>query len=180
MKNIVFLLSAAMLVSGCNTTYRRPTSPDVANLRVVSVQTDERASSLALYAHPGDTCEEAEKIVGLGGLFNFGGGRDAQRDIGMPKDPEVDYVPGRYFETSVEAGQRFHYTIVGAGPGATPCFITGSFLPQQGFEYEMSLRVEFDHCSVRLERFSTAGVGFKRSREPSNEQRLPACSFFWN
>ncbi len=180
MKKLLALLAAAMLVSGCNTTYRRPTSPDVANLRVVSVQNNAAASNLALYAHPGDTCEDAQKIVGLGGLINIGGGRDADRDIGMPKDPEVEYVPGRYFETSVQAGQRFHYTVSSASADARLCFVSGSFLPQQGVDYEMSHGFEGEFCYVMLERLTTVGAGLKRSREPSQTQRQPACSFFWN
>lgn len=180
MKKLLALLVAAMLVSGCNTTYRRPTSPDIAQLRVVSVQNGAAASNIALYAHPDGTCEEAEKVVGLGGLINIGGGRDAERDIGMPKDPEVDYVPGRYFETSVQAGQPFHFTVSSASGGVGVCFVSGSFLPRQGVDYEMTHGFDGTTCYVRLERLLAVAGGVKRASEPNQAQRIPACSFFWN
>jgi hypothetical protein len=171
-----------MLVSGCNTTYRRPISPDTANVRAVLVQPDGWANTLALYAHPDGTCEGAEKVVGLGGPFNFGGGSDADRDIGMPRDPDVEYVAGQYFETSVLAGQRFHYTIVGTGRMVYPCYFSGSFSPRQGADYEMSLRIDSDRCTLRIERLVAvdAGSGLKRVFESSSEERRPACTAFWN
>lgn len=173
---IVFLAAA---LSACNPAYQRPVSADAAGVRFVATQPKDRSSSLSVYAHAGDACGTPRKIVGLGGSFNFGGGKKSQGDIGLPKDERESYVQGHYYETTVVAGQRFHFTVAGGEVGGV-CYLSGSFLPEPGANYEVRYTASPERCHLSIDRIHADGTHLRRQPEASGKQRTPSCTFFWN
>ncbi len=182
MRNIITLLIMVFLF-GCNAAYQRPDSPDVAHVRFLPLQEQGYHSLVAAYAHNGDTCSGAKKIMQIGG-FEFGGTDFSKADLGMLKDPKIPYKRGDFFETTVSTSESFHFTVAASASASglqhSECYITSSFMPVQGAQYEVSYYTGATKCYLQIDRISLEKERFQRTRESSTVQREKACTFFWN
>lgn len=172
-----------LTLSACNAVYQRPTSAPggTANVRFIAPQHKGLNSAVSLYVHDGEKCGIApRKVVAMGGFGNFGGGRDKDADMGMPKDPEGVYELGQYYETAVVAGTRLNFTAAGGEVGYGVCYVSGSFLPEANGEYEITYRTGSGYCYVNVDRIGKQDAGFYREGERSMMQRPESCTGFWN
>jgi hypothetical protein len=138
-------------------------------------------SLVAVYAHNGDSCSGAKKIKQMGG-WGFGG-MDSESNQGMLKDPQKSYKPDHYIETAVSSGERFYFTIMGSQKvvgGSNKCYITSSFMPVQGAQYEVSYYTGATRCYMKIDHISKEKGSFLRTPESTTLQREKACDFFWN
>lgn len=180
MHKIASISVLALLVSGCNPAYQRPTSPDVARIRFMTVNETGYAHSLSAYAHSSENCGTPKKIFGLGGgPFNVGGGKKSEADIGMPKDPYITYAPGQYYETRIEGGRRFFFSLAGRQRAGT-CFLSGSFEPVAGADYDVIYSADQLNCSLNVSRITVNNGRVGGTPVPTARQRAHACTFFWN
>lgn len=180
MRRFAVVVPLLLSMSACNTVYQRASSPQTASIRFLASQYKGYYSTMNVYAHNNEKCGTPKKIVGIGGgIFNMGGASEKNADIGMSKDPSGQYAAGQYFETTVDAGSRFHFTVTG-GERNSICYVSSSFLPEPQAEYEVTYSTDMTYCYVSIERISPVGTTFERAPEPSSEQRPKACSFFWN
>jgi hypothetical protein len=179
MRTFVFV-PLVLLLAACNPAYQRSTAPATAKIRFTAGQHKGYLSSMSVYAHDNETCGTPKKVVGLGGgMWNWGGGKKARGDIGMAKDPAVQYVIGQYYETTVEAGKRFHFTVTG-GEDYKVCYVSASLLPEAGNEYEVTYTTSQAMCRLKLEKIALQDASLIRVREASGMQRDTPCTFFWN
>jgi hypothetical protein len=196
-RNLIILFAIACLF-GCNPAYKRPDSIDIAYVRFLPLEEQGYHSLVAAYTHNGDTCSGAKKIKQVGG-WGIGGMDLSDADQGMFKDPKVSYKSGQYFETAVSSTGRFYFTVassenippvseqrVSVVNGKTvinmseKCFITSSFVPVQGAQYEVSYVTGLEECHLKIDRISQGKDGFHRVPESTSLQRKEACKFFWN
>ncbi|GHC85245.1 hypothetical protein GCM10007320_30050 [Pseudorhodoferax aquiterrae] len=177
----IFCTALALTLSGCNSVYQRPMGlDDTAKVRFVAAQQKHKHSAMSVYAHTGEGCRAPQKIVGLGGgVLNVGGLAPELGDIGMSKNPVSTYVLGQYFETSVHADKRFHFTIIGEEPGRS-CKVSVSFLPAAREEYEVTYVTGQSSCSVSVEKISLQNSSFVKKPEPSSVKLQNACVLLLN
>ncbi|KGQ20778.1 hypothetical protein LF41_1318 [Lysobacter dokdonensis DS-58] len=175
-------LSSMLALSSCNPAYQKPASPEnTASVRFTTPQEKGWSSAMNAYVHDGsDKCGTPKKIFSMGGgMFNFGGGKKADGDIGMPKDPATTYVPGRYYETRVPVDKRFDFTVAG-GERDGQCFLSGSFQPEANALYEVTYKTDRFKCYVRVDRLVADNGAVSRSRETTAHMRSRPCTAFWN
>lgn len=165
------LTSALMLVplGGCSafggfvaselSRYAEPVDGPLAHIRLIG------SRNVKLY--PNSDCVS---IAVPGGGYPAGPqlGGQRKRDLGMPK---TDDVPGHYVEAAARAGEPItaafsfyaeSYSPGVAGTGApgtrrsASCFAAGSFVPEDGGNYEVSAKWRADGCDVRVMRLVTS------------------------
>jgi hypothetical protein len=135
---------------------------------------------MSAYVHTSDDCGTPKKIFSLGGgPFNFGGGKQNAADMGIPKNPAIVYANGQYYETAIEGGRPFYFSVTGGQQGGV-CYLTGSFAPLPGSDYEVTYKSDQSSCYLKVERLDVRDGHIVVSRELTAKQRPTACTFFWN
>jgi hypothetical protein len=180
MRNSAAVLVLALALSGCNPAYQRPSGSDIARIRFVPAQETGYYYSMSAYVHKSDECGTPNKIFGLGGgPFNFGGGKKDASDLGMPKAPSTSYTQGQYYETAIKGGERFFFSVTG-GQRAGVCYLTGSFEPEAGGDYEVTYASDQRSCRLRLSKLTVDDGRVIAAPVPTIKQRASACTSFWN
>lgn len=100
-------------------------------------------------------------------------------DIGMPKDPYITYKPGQYYETQVEGGKRFFFTVAGGDRFGT-CYLSGSFEPITGVDYDIIFSSDPRNCSLNVSRITVKDGRVGGVPVPTAKKRAIACTSFWN
>jgi len=179
--NPLVIFATAAVLSGCNTVYHGPTTPEgSARVRFVAIQEKNFRSYLGVYVHAGDECGMPNKVVALGGgPVQFGGASKKDGEIGMSKDPRSTYVLGQYFEIPIASEKRFYFTLAGGERGHV-CHISASFVPRENAEYEVTYATAPGACFSFVDEISIRDSRFVKTPERSTLKRPRACSFFWN
>jgi hypothetical protein len=171
---------ALILLSGCNLPYRPPAgSTNIAAVRFSVPEAARLATNVAVYVLSGENrCSDAKKVRLLGGL-QLGGIPDDAVDIGMLKDPKLTYQKNMYVEINVVADRRFNFAFAGHH-GFEECFLSMSFLPKTGKQYEISYFTDVTYCHAAVSELSRLGELVQVAEETSVKQNSVTCKRFWN
>ena len=135
-------------LAGCAASYTPPTSGPTARLRVVYAQADQRIG-INVNQYKSGRCEDPVNLGYFSGSLNT----TDFKPIGIPG--ARFQTPNQYLERKIEAESRqllsvrFVYQDQNV---ITTCFVSRSFVPSSGSDYEMLVGFDHNGCGVRIRR----------------------------
>ena len=175
----VLTLALATSAAGCSalsnqvkselSAYAEPSSGELAHIRLVG--------SRDVKVYPAATCPNVNV---LGGGYPAGPqiGGQRKRDLGMPK---TGGEPKHYVEIAARAGEPIAAAFAlarYAGPRLLNCYVTNTFIPQAGRNYEIEARFIGSQCVAVLYEVVPDSSGFKKSLLPTKSANCPGRSAF--
>lgn len=148
MRSWTALLSCGLLAS-CAAPYQAPQGKEVARLRVLSPQTEWSKGVKALI-YPSGKCEDPMELGFFGGIARIG---RQDPPLGIPGAADLD--ARTFIERAIPANTRALITLdLGITAGNIKCWVTFSFDPSPGNDYEATMSWDSRSCYVNLYRVS--------------------------
>lgn len=149
--NAAAMLLAMSVLAGCAASYSVPTSGPTARVRVAVAQAGPSAAT-NVNQFKSSKCESPVSLGYFGGALNYSN----NTSIGIPGSKT--HPPGQFLERVIEADSRQMFTFRTLYENKR-CFVTASFVPSAGHDYEMLVDWNSSHCRVRVGRIVSDGAG---------------------
>lgn len=168
---LLTVVSLALLIQGCASTYVEPSEGPRAKIRFVSYTSTGR-ENIRVTTYEAEDCKTGEaRVASLAGIAIS----HHRKKLGMPLGNEFDEK--NFTEVYINAGRPyiFYMGIVSKGiaAGRLPsCYVTMTFEPMENQMYEASYRVNAMGCWMDVKRIKNESGNY--SLTPENTARNSA------
>jgi hypothetical protein len=146
------LCMAAVFLTGCAASYREPTGPDTARIRLYAPHASMAANTHATGFESGQ-CENPVFLGMVGGAARW----SSDPALGIPGAAALE--PLTFIERKIPAGKSYLMTTRTLSGVGVSCVTTVSFLPVVGADYEVKVTQDDKRCLATVSKVSAGQSG---------------------